>query len=206
MTPLEKALARVRAAEETLRIAKENEQRRLAVLATVEAELARRREEFAKRRIQRNAEKRAARAEVERRKRETCFGKSNTREYGIWRGMLHRCTNPASKSWPYYGGRGITVCSEWMEFKNFIQSMGFAPSPRHSIDRINNDLGYSPENCRWALPDAQALNKRQRQGKGYYMTSSGYWRVDVQRARKRLVITVESEDRARQIADAWRKG
>lgn len=204
MTPLEKALARVRAAEEKLKIAEENERRRLAVLGEIDREVARRREELARRRVHRAAERKAAQAEKERRQRETCFGKSNTREYGIWKGMLARCTNPENKSWVHYGGRGITVCEEWHTFKNFIQSMGFAPSPRHSIDRIDNDKGYFPENCRWALASVQALNKRQRRGRGYYMLSDGTWKVDVQKDGKRLVQTVDSEESAQALADRWR--
>lgn len=88
-------------------------------------------------------------------------GQSSIPEYKIWKGMRQRCTNPAEKSYPRYGGRGIVVCSEWNEsFETFFADMGPRPSPRHSIDRIDNDKGYQPDNCRWSLPAEQNSNTR----------------------------------------------
>lgn len=80
--------------------------------------------------------------------------------YVAWHGMLQRCQNPKSTSYPGYGGRGIAVCERWQVFENFVQDMGGRPSPRHSVDRRNNDLGYSPDNCRWATPKQQQNNTR----------------------------------------------
>jgi hypothetical protein len=75
--------------------------------------------------------------------------------------MLQRCYNPHHASYPYYGGRGITVCLEWQQsFMAFYTDMGPRPTPRHSIERKNNDLGYEPTNCRWATRKEQVRNRR----------------------------------------------
>ena len=81
-----------------------------------------------------------------------------------YKAMLARCYNPKNASYSGYGGRGITVCDRWREplpegFLNFIKDMG-NPPPKHSLERKNNDLGYSPENCIWAPMNVQANNKR----------------------------------------------
>ena len=90
--------------------------------------------------------------------------KNYPRLYRIYRGMKTRCTNPKYQYWDRYGGRGISICDEWQNFDNFCDwalSSGYEESKRHpalSIDRIDVDKGYSPDNCRWATATQQANN------------------------------------------------
>lgn len=85
----------------------------------------------------------------------------NSPEYQTWTKMKLRCHDPKNSRYPGWGGRGIRVCRRWRDsFEAFISDMGRRPSPRHSIDRINNNGNYEPKNCRWALPSQQARNAR----------------------------------------------
>lgn len=87
-------------------------------------------------------------------------GKSNTRIFRIWKNMKRRCNDPTDEQYRRYGGRGIKVCDEWhkdfMKFYNWSMENGY--SDKLSIDRINNDKGYCPENCRWTTMKIQANN------------------------------------------------
>ena len=88
-------------------------------------------------------------------------GDRATSEYKIWITMKQRCLNRNANSYKNYGLRGITVCDTWIEsFCNFIRDMGARPSIKHTLDRIDHNLGYSPENCRWATWAVQSRNKR----------------------------------------------
>ena len=79
--------------------------------------------------------------------------------YGSWYAMWRRCTSVKHVNYANYGGRGITVCERWRSFDNFVEDMGIRPN-NHTIDRIENDKGYAPNNCRWATPKEQRANQR----------------------------------------------
>lgn len=88
-------------------------------------------------------------------------GNSAAPEYRVWNGLIDRCENPNNNSYHRYGGRGITVCPRWREsFEAFYADMGPRPSPRHQLDRKDNEKGYEPGNCRWATKAVQANNTR----------------------------------------------
>jgi hypothetical protein len=88
-------------------------------------------------------------------------GRSPHPLYQTWVAMKNRCLNPRNYAWKWYGARGISVCDRWCaSFLDFIEDVGERPSPKHSIDRINNNGNYEPSNVRWATPAEQIQNRR----------------------------------------------
>lgn len=88
-------------------------------------------------------------------------GVNQAPEYTSWCILRSRCSNPNNNRFKYYGGRGIKVCDRWLKsYENFLADMGRKPSPEHSIDRIDVNGNYEPDNCRWATPIQQRANRR----------------------------------------------
>lgn len=114
---------------------------------------------------------------VENIKKATHHGKANykhggggTPEYGAWTEMRKRCLCSTGHAYADYGGRGISICERWLvSFANFLEDMGKKPTPSHSLDRIDNNGNYCPENCRWATKKEQARNRRS----NHFVTAHG---------------------------------
>lgn len=94
-------------------------------------------------------------------KRRARHGMYRTKEYRTWIAIRARCYNPNTRAYAYYGGRGISVCDTWRRsFDAFLSDVGVAPHPRASLDRIDNNGDYCPDNVRWATPKQQMNNTR----------------------------------------------
>ncbi len=97
-------------------------------------------------------------------------GKANKiPEYSVWKGIRKRCLNKNTQNYHRYGGRGIKVCKRWDRFDLFLLDMGARPTPEHTIERIKNNLGYNPKNCKWLHKSQQHFNTRQ----NFWITFNG---------------------------------
>jgi hypothetical protein len=106
-------------------------------------------------------------------------GMTGSREYHSWDSMIQRCENQNNTRYMDYGGRGVTVCDRWHDFTEFYADMGDRPEGA-TLDRIDNSLGYSPENCRWSTFSEQQSNRRKYKGSaskyvGVFLRPSGRW-------------------------------
>ena len=97
---------------------------------------------------------------IPNRKKQITHGHWQKGAYNSWANAKRRCNNPKNPRYHQYGGRGIKVCSRWDTFEQFLADMGERPTSKHSLDRINVDGDYSPENCRWATNVEQCNNTR----------------------------------------------
>jgi hypothetical protein len=118
----------------------------------------------------------------------TTHGMAKLPEYRVWHAMLDRCGNPQAQGWLEYGARGVRVCRRWRKFENFIADMGLRPvGQRYTLERLNNEKGYSPANCCWATYQEQARNKRNttRLGKVSLVAAAEFAGVSASAARSR---------------------
>ena len=123
-------------------------------------------------------------------------GLSGHKLYGTWKQMVQRCTNPKHKNYGDYGGRGIIICEEWLDIKKFI-AWAESTHPNeggYTLDRIDNDKGYNPDNCRWADRTTQAVNRRIQKS-----NKSGYVGVIWHIRDKRWVAKIRHKDKTKWI-------
>lgn len=158
---------------------------------------------------------------LERRK-QTRFGEAiNHPLYRVWNAMKDRCRNPNNKAYANYGARGIKVCDRWLYkrgFWNFVDDMGDRPSKEHSLDRIDPNSDYCPENCRWANRHTRNTNYRKTAGKehnvyrakNHGVVQDDTWQVTLKKDGKRYYkrfkdINEAREWRDKKIEELWGK-
>lgn len=129
-------------------------------------------------------------------------GETHTRLYGVWANMMGRCYNPKNREYLRYGGRGVTVCEDWRDFAQFAdwaRASGYdetAARGECTLERRNNDLGYSPDNCVWANASVQANNTRRNR----YISYQGETKTLSQWARH---LGIKQSTLSRRILSGW---
>ena len=125
-------------------------------------------------------------------------GLSHNQFYQTWYDMKYRCYNTMSKDYKHYGARGITVCEEWLDVTNFVAwcEETYPNIKGYSLDRIDNDKGYSPENCRWADKSTQVINQRIRR-----TNTSGYVGIIWSEAKLKWVSSITTEKKRIWLGD-----
>lgn len=138
--------------------------------------------------------------------------KKSSPEWSAWSGMRRRCSAESDPGYKNYGGRGIRVCDRWLEsFDNFLADMGRKPTPKHSIERIDNDGNYEPSNCRWATRIEQNQNTR----RNVHVTINGEtaiisefarrFGIDPEKARTRMSMHGWTPEEAFGLVKRWKK-
>lgn len=145
----------------------------------------------------------------------TKHGGTGKSSYNTWRAMIRRCTNPADKDYPKYGGRGVSVCPAWMDYRNFAVDMG-EPAGDETLDRINPYGNYELDNCRWAGVSEQNRNLRVRQNSktgfvGVVMRNNKYYAAITVKNKKyqsRLFATIQEAADERKVLEQkhWGRG
>ncbi len=123
-----------------------------------------------------------------------CFGKRSAEKH-TWYAMMTRCFNEKSDHYKWYGARGITVCERWKSFENFLEDMGERPQGK-TLDRIDVNGNYEPDNCRWADRQAQRVNSRTKLG-----AKNRFKGVHARLGRFRAMITVNGKSRHLGVTD-----
>jgi hypothetical protein len=136
-------------------------------------------------------------------------GLSSSPAYWSWQAMKKRCLDPRNDSYEYYGGRGITICKRWMKFENFYEDMGPRPNGM-TLDRIDTDSNYCPENCQWGDQYTQLSTRRayrRRDSKGYIRTKGGRFRayICLKNPGKSIIKRIGLYDTEEEAHQAWLK-
>lgn len=131
------------------------------------------------------------------------------KEYNSYRAMKNRCLCKTDKNYPRWGGNGITICARWLEkpngFRNFLEDMGRRPNGT-TLDRIENNKGYSPDNCRWATPYEQMANTSRLSGRTpgvHYIKARGRWEANIKIGNKRLTKSLATKSGAIAQRKKW---